>query len=167
MVLDLKSIFRGDKTLLPLDFSLDLSEEELGGSFPFTEPVQVTGKIENRADVVTLSVVCKVVVSKPCDRCGKDASSTHEIDISRVLVREIAGEDNDEFLLVEGEKLDLYELCRSEIILNLPMKHLCSEDCKGACPICGKNLNDGECGCETKWTDPRLEALSKLLEQND
>jgi uncharacterized protein len=45
------------------------------------------------------------------------------------------------------EIIDLTEGIREEIILNLPLKNLCSEDCLGLCPRCGKNLNEGPCGC--------------------
>ncbi|MGB9809870.1 MAG: YceD family protein, partial [Caldanaerobacter sp.] len=50
------------------------------------------------------------------------------------------------------------------VILSLPMKFLCKEDCKGLCPICGTNLNYGSCSCKREDIDPRLEVLSKLLQ---
>ena len=60
--------------------------------------------------------------------------------------------------------IDLDELVMSDLLLTLPMKHLCREDCKGLCAQCGKNLNEGDCGCIKKPVDPRLEALRKLLD---
>ena len=72
-------------------------------------------------------------------------------------------EDEDRFILVEQGQLDVDELVVSDILLSLPMKHLCLPDCKGLCPTCGRNLNEGPCGCK-KPIDPRLEALGKLLE---
>mgnify|MGYP001091754997 FL=1 len=62
--------------------------------------------------------------------------------------------------------LDLEELARTDILLELPTKVLCSEDCKGLCSQCGKNLNEGECSCEKKQIDPRLAILSQLLDQD-
>lgn len=56
------------------------------------------------------------------------------------------------------EIIDLTEGIREDIMLGLPLKNLCSEDCKGLCPKCGKNLNDGPCGC------PETEAPSALSE---
>jgi len=52
----------------------------------------------------------------------------------------------------------------SEVILDLPSKHLCKDDCKGICFKCGKNLNEGECDCETREVDPRLAKLMELLD---
>ena len=64
-------------------------------------------------------------------------------------------------------KLDLDELVYSEVIVSLPMKHLCSEECRGICFKCGKNLNDGDCDCPKKEIDPRLAALADLLKENN
>ena len=72
-------------------------------------------------------------------------------------------EDFDDYIVVEGETLDLDELVYSDIVLLTPPKYVCSEDCKGLCPTCGKNLNEGECACDKQHTDPRLEALRQLL----
>ena len=59
--------------------------------------------------------------------------------------------------------LDLTEVVRQVIFLALPMHPLCRPDCAGLCSQCGKNLNEGPCGCVKPTVDPRLEALSKLL----
>ena len=67
--------------------------------------------------------------------------------------------------LVEGETFDLDEIIREELILNMDMTVLCSEDCKGLCPRCGKNLNEGDCGCDRTEVDPRLAKLTQLLKE--
>ena len=58
--------------------------------------------------------------------------------------------------------LDLDALAEEDVVLNLPSKVLCKEDCKGLCPQCGKNLNDGPCDCKEP-VDPRLAGLLDLL----
>jgi uncharacterized protein len=57
----------------------------------------------------------------------------------------------------------LDEIVTEDVFLNLPAKFLCSDDCKGMCFKCGKDLNSGSCSCE-KDIDPRLEALKQLLD---
>jgi uncharacterized protein len=52
-----------------------------------------------------------------------------------------------------------------QLEMEFPLRFLCKEDCKGLCQRCGKNLNEGECGCETKEFDPRLAPLKALLER--
>ena len=88
----------------------------------------------------------------------------YSMPILHVLVTSLNNEENDELILVENDRLDLKELVLSDLLLNLPMKHLCREDCKGLCPKCGANLNEGECGCNRKPVDPRFAALRDLLD---
>lgn len=164
MVLDLKPIFYSENERIPLSFSLDFSGTEIGGIYPLRQPVQVSGQVESRADIVTLTLRCEVVYSAPCDRCGADADNHYTVPVSRVLVTSLSSdEENDHILAVENMQLDLSELVFSEVILNLPMKHLCKPDCKGVCDRCGQNLNAGTCDCGLPQGDPRLEALKQLL----
>lgn len=94
----------------------------------------------------------------PCDRCLKEVSNRFEITIDRKLnVRE--GEDNtdlDDVSYIREYNLDVDMLVYEEVSVRLPMKTLCSEDCKGICPVCGTNLNLKECGCNRKVPDPRM-----------
>ena len=68
-----------------------------------------------------------------------------------------------DIVLLEAGTVDVGELARTAFILGMDTKTLCSEDCKGLCPRCGANLNEGLCGCKRE-IDPRLAALAKLLE---
>ena len=164
MVLDLRSLFVNDGESLPLDCRFDLSDVEFFGQYPLKSPVAVNGKAYSRSGIVTLSVESDCEYTAPCDRCGRDTVKHYKVPIERVLVGELENGENDEIILLQDFKLDLYELCYTEIVLAMPNKHLCSEDCKGICQSCGKNLNDGPCGCATKTGDPRLAALSKFFE---
>jgi uncharacterized protein len=165
MVLDLRSLFVNDGQSLPLDCRFDMSSVDFYGEKPFKHPIEVKGKAYSRAGIVTLSVVCDCEYTAPCDRCGVTTVKLYKVPIERVLVSELENNENDEIILLEDFKLDLYELCYTEVVLAMPSKHLCSEDCRGICQSCGKNLNDGPCGCATKTGDPRLAALSDLLEK--
>ena len=80
-----------------------------------------------------------------------------------MLATAIERQESDTIITVPDMKLDVDEFVYSEVILDLPSKHLCEPDCKGICPNCGKNLNKGECGCETHEVDPRLAKLMELL----
>lgn len=64
-----------------------------------------------------------------------------------------------------GEAIDLGELLREQFYLSLPMKPLCSDDCKGLCPQCGANWNREPCDCKPAWEDPRLAVLKALLDE--
>ena len=68
---------------------------------------------------------------------------------------------------MENDAFDLGDLARTAFILDMDTKTLCSEDCKGLCPRCGADLNQGPCSCKKKDVDPRLAVLAKLLEKGD
>ncbi|MEE1330938.1 MAG: DUF177 domain-containing protein [Acutalibacteraceae bacterium] len=163
MLIDLKHIFATDNTSLPIEYSLDLSSTEVSGIYPLKKPVTVSGTVSNKASLVVLDAVITYEYDAPCDRCGAETARTHTIRLNKSLAVSIEGEESDSILTVPDMKLDLDELLYSEVIVSLPMKHLCKEDCKGICPKCGKNLNDGKCGCPEKEIDPRLSALAELL----
>jgi uncharacterized protein len=77
--------------------------------------------------------------------------------------REI-GEDDLTTAFYRDQTLDLGELMHEQLELALPMKPLCSNDCKGLCPECGANLNTTTCACAVQWQVPRLAALQGLLD---
>lgn len=66
--------------------------------------------------------------------------------------------------ILDGDVVDLSELVRQLLVLNLPVRSLCRPDCKGICPHCGANLNETQCQCESEQVDPRLAPLRKLLQ---
>lgn len=84
----------------------------------------------------------------PCDRCLKDVTVPVSVSIE---------EDVDVGEM--GAELDTDELLYKEILMKWPMKVLCQEECKGICIVCGKDLNEGECGCDRKAPDPRMMAI--------
>lgn len=163
MIIDLKRIFANDDASMPVDYSLDMSSVEFSGLFPLKEPVKITGSVFSKASIVRLSAKISYTYEAPCDRCGVDAARGYTLDIEKSLAASLEGEESEDIILIPDMKLDLDELIYTEVIVSLPMKHLCREDCKGICAKCGKNLNEGKCGCPEKEIDPRLSALADLL----
>jgi uncharacterized protein len=74
-----------------------------------------------------------------------------------------APEEASAFTIDEQHIIDLTEAIRQYSLMAIPMKALCSEDCAGLCPNCGKNLNEGKCDCPAQDIDPRWSKLTKLL----
>ena len=79
---------------------------------------------------------------------------------------ELSEDSDDDQEYMEGYQLNVETFVYDEILLNWPMKILCRPDCKGVCPVCGKNLNDGECGCDTFVPDPRMAAIQDIFNAN-
>lgn len=163
MIIDLKQVFVNDNFTLPLKYALDLSHIEYMGEYPLKKPVEIAGEIVNKASVVRLEAEISFEFDASCDRCGARTAKMHTLKVSKSLATSIEGEDSDTIVTVPDMKFNLDEFLYAEVITNLPMKHLCSESCKGLCLKCGKNLNEGECGCQRKEIDPRLSALADLL----
>jgi uncharacterized protein len=111
------------------------------------------------------AVIASGTVSAPwlgaCRRCLEEA--TGEV---RAQVREVFEEDHDpeQTYPLRGDQLDLEPLARDAVLLELPLAPLCHEACRGLCPSCGADLNDGDCGCRHQTGEPRWAALDALRE---
>jgi uncharacterized protein len=163
MLLDLKNFFSNGSESRSFDYQTDLSAVKLNGVFPFVSPVAVRGKAVDRDGFAKLDLNVSFDFSIPCDRCAAQIERHYDFAFDHMLVRSLENEDDDRFIEVKNDELDLDELVREDILLELPTKFLCRENCKGLCPVCGKNLNEGPCGCDTHPADPRMEVLKKLL----
>ena len=164
MLLGLSKIIDCPGAELSFSTSVDLSDLCYGVSFPVSEPVKAEGKVRNTAGVLMMTGEITTCIHGTCDRCAADFDREMEIPIDAVLVTELANEENeDEWVFpLEGDSADLEDIVRTTFVLNMDSKLLCSDDCKGLCCRCGKNLNDGPCDCR-KEIDPRLAALKQLL----
>lgn len=164
MFLDLKKIFANEGATLPIEYEMDMSNTDYSGDFPLKQPVKISGLISNRASMVELQLRIDYIFSADCHRCGTFCESSHTLNLLKTLAVSVESEENDTIITVGDMQLDLGELVFSEVYMSLPTKHLCRDACKGICAKCGKNLNDGECGCVKKEIDPRLAKLAELLE---
>ena len=165
MIYALEPLFSSVGASLPIDYEIDMTDVMLNGVQPFTQPVRVCGEIRNRAGVVSVSAAAQFTLELFCDRCASPMQRAFDLPVEHVLVRELHDESNDELICLESAQLDLDALVSDDIFLSLPTKFLCREDCRGLCPVCGQNLNDGPCSCK-KSVDPRLEGLLQLLDNS-
>lgn len=163
MKLDLRGIIDKEGSQLPFRFEMDTSDLEFDTVADFIPPVICEGKLENHAGA--LSAIGKVDASFNCvcARCLKALENSISIPFTAYLDEELQDEESEDYYLIEGDDVDIGEIARDALVLNMPTRFLCSEDCKGLCPKCGKNLNDGPCDCGEDQ-DPRLAALAQLLE---
>ncbi|MBP3415124.1 MAG: DUF177 domain-containing protein [Clostridia bacterium] len=165
MQLDLKQAFQLEGERVPIDAELDFSSLELDGAYPIPEPVKVTGLVENQNMVVVLRYRIRVGYTRACDRCLDMAHEDFDYSFSHILAAEDSGDTSDEIVVIPDFRLDLDELVREDIVLELPTKFLCSSECKGLCQKCGCNLNHTSCDCTLDEPDPRLAALRELLKK--
>ena len=164
MILDLREIFASDGLRQELRFDCDMSGVEIAGGHPFTSPVSVVAVAENKAGIVTLYLDAEFDFATICDRCCEPIERRLSYHFPHKLIEQLSEDVNDEYIETPELMLDLGELCQTDILLELPSKFLCREDCQGLCQKCGRNLNLGDCGCDKRTIDPRLEKLRELLD---
>ena len=168
MRLDIRHIFEIEGETLSFDHSFAFEDVELGGIHPFHKPVHVIGKVENRAGIVSVRYTAEYLFEALCDRCQADVAEAHCEDFEHTLMLETHTDRySDDVIVVPDAVLDLDELVRADILLAVPAKILCREDCKGLCPDCGQNLNEGDCGCQHTTIDPRFTKLLELMSQDE
>ena len=148
MLFELKSVFLNDGEAKELTYQLDVSQIEIDGVFPFKSPVTVTAVAQNRASLVTLTLDCCFDYQRSCDRCGEEKKLAVRQAYTHKLAQTLIDDGNDDYIETPDYKLELDDLVISDVLLNLPSKNLCKEDCKGLCPVCGCNRNEKDCGCE-------------------
>jgi uncharacterized protein len=146
--------------LNPVDDRVSLKSEatvsgklNLAGSELF-----VNGHVEGEAQV-------------ECDRCLKPIDVKVDTDFSLEYITgsdyessQVAelGEEVMAVSVFDGEAIDVDEIVKEQIVLAIPTRRLCSEECKGLCPECGIDLNSGDCNCKAEQVDPRWAALKDL-----
>lgn len=112
---------------------------------------------------------CAFSFAMQCDRCLKDVTTEIELNFEYEVKSpetEMTEEEKEEQSFMKGYQFDADEVINNEILMKWPMKVLCSDDCKGICPVCGNNLNDGDCGCDSFVPDPRLAKIKDIFNAN-
>lgn len=171
MLINLTELFtREGKTN---DYAVELYCREFQipqGICPVSDSKPVTFYIENVGDrTLVLSGEAEFTLMIPCDRCLEPVEVPFQLSIERTLDMNLTDEERianlDEQPYLQGYNLDVDQLVRDELLLNLPMKVLCDEDCKGICNRCGANLNHETCDCDRSSLDPRMSVIQDIFKQ--
>ncbi len=170
MLIDIGPLLRGEVSKIDIDYKL--RADTLGGvSFP--EDANVKGSLTDNAGYMRLCLSADIPYKTECARCLAPVDGVFSLDFERtvtvegVLTEEQIEEGVDEYIIVSSNELDVDEQLREEILLCFPQKILCSDDCPGLCPKCGKPKRDGACGCPEKEIDPRLAVLKNFFVEEE
>jgi len=138
----------------PLRLGDDVEVDFLRGTLRLTHTNE---GILARAELVTQ-------VSLECVRCLEPFSLELSLDLTeRFLPASTLALAEEAFPIEDNNIVDLDEPVRQAILLALPMRPLCTPNCRGLCSQCGQNLNTGQCNCQEEEIDPRLAVLKQLL----
>ncbi len=146
------------------DFEADIDKIDL------TEPLfgkYSTNVVLNKFDdQIILEASTTAGANFICDRCGTEFKRTVKSKYKMIyLLRSIEGaeeEINIAYLPPDTNIIDISKEVRDYMVLSIPMKRLCKEDCKGLCVKCGTDLNETQCDCNDNEIDDRWKALMEL-----
>lgn len=148
----------------------ELFKKGLEGDFHFDSPVKGSFHISKSRDVVFLDFDISGTLKMSCSRCLVEFECALE-DSNRLTLFPCAEESEGETALDEeaierafyhDERLDLDEILKEQVALLIPFNPLCRDDCKGLCPECGQDLNNGDCNCSERGTNERFEILKNF-----
>jgi uncharacterized protein len=157
------------------DEGIDVEREETVESDTIISPIKARLKIMKIGNEVIVKGQVVADIKLQCSRCIMDYEQKLSVPVDVVYhpIDELKGDERHEIMSGEldmdfysEDEMDLMTLMKEQIFLNIPMKPLCTDLCKGICHTCGKNLNDGECSCPQKETDSRFDILKKILDKD-
>lgn len=148
--------FEGEQAISLKEFNLGTQKTE--------HMAKVRGKVTKGGMMYTVSAEVDVTIHMTCDRCMKEyAYPIHTTLYSAFSSGEITPDESEDVKPVIKSSIDLSDNILEAIAMEIPLKSLCQEDCKGVCPKCGANLNKGTCKCAQSDIDPRLEQLQNIF----
>lgn len=157
------------------EFNFQISPEEMDLFLPeveFPEAVETRVKVTGSEKQHLLDTSVRTKAQCKCSRCLEPVVLPLRAEFKLLLescgsfakASETASEAEDLVLVADSDSsFDITERVREAIILSLPLKPLCRENCKGLCPHCGANLNLTTCQCEERKPDPRWNRLKELM----
>lgn len=169
MTIDVSAILKELGGKIAVDGYVELGNTDfLGETYSFTEPLRVLGDISNNGKSLILRAKCTGSIKTRCARCMKEITVPIEFTLDENLVQGNDGNTYDEDVIVfDGTQIDIDDVTADGFLMNVDGKYLCREDCKGLCFTCGKDLNEGDCGCDNDTIDPRWEGLIDIMKNNE
>jgi uncharacterized protein len=153
---------------------IEVDLNEIIESEKIVSPIKAHLRIEKIDSEIVIKGEMMADVKLQCSRCLKDFHNmlTVPVDVVYHPIEELKGAEKYEIKggeldmdFYSGEEMDLLALLNEQVLLNLPMKPLCDDSCKGICLTCGTDLNAGMCNCIEKDIDPRLKGLKELKDK--
>ncbi len=157
MLIDVKYLAEGKSE--PVSFSENITVNN--GSQDVNALVDVDGAVSRANGNYIVAARLHVVLNLNCDLCLSAFETQLDFDINEVYSQ--TPDSEKEFWELSDKTIDLKPAVIAAVVMNMPMKNVCSEDCKGLCPKCGHNLNEGDCGCDRGYVNPQFEKLLTLF----
>ncbi|MCT4612133.1 MAG: DUF177 domain-containing protein [Clostridia bacterium] len=163
MILDISKILLTKGEEVPFYFEEELCFDNFNGQreLCFNKPAKFSGTIENVSGILYMSGKLEASVDLKCDRCGQNIENEYMFLVEEAFSSTEAVDD-EEIRHIKGKQVDLSPILREAMLMQLPTKILCDNDCKGLCDCCGANLNNESCECNTEKINPAFASLKNL-----
>ena len=171
LVLDLRDMRgseeRVERTYPAADFAAGRSDE-----YAVAGGVALDLRVRKAGEKCRISGSVRTVLSLSCCRCLERFEMPGDLTVDLLYLPDTENRGGEETEIAEEDlsiafyrdnQIDLRQMVHEQCQLALPMKPLCRDACRGLCPLCGANRNEGSCDCDTTWRDPRFAALETLI----
>ena len=171
MQINLTELFTRDGKELDVTAELDMAVFHApDGDYELADAQPVKLHFVNTGDrILAVEGSAQLALMIPCSRCLEPVRVPFSLDLARTFDMKLSSRERAEALeeqpYLQGYTLDVDQLVCDELYLNLPMKILCKEDCKGICNRCGANLNKTACDCDRSSLDPRMSVIQDIFNQ--
>lgn len=165
MLYDVSQVLKAFGETLEISGTVDVENSAPCGAEPVFEALSFCGTVTNIGGVLQLKAEATGTYKVLCSRCAKEIKVNFNQSFTEILINSETAttEDKDDAVIFEGHFVDISEIVLANALLSLPSTFLCKENCKGLCPKCGADLNEGTCSCADDETDPRWEALKNFV----
>lgn len=174
MIIQIKDFLSSPEQLMKIEGELDNQKSKYSTeNLDLIWPIRYSGNIFKLDNDLLLDLCINYQYNTQCDRCLKPMVEEVKDIIKGYFTRDLMEKEDEatiEYFQLDEDGIFLDDLIISQVITSKPLKSLCSEDCKGLCHNCGKDLNEGPCNCEIAEevdVDPRFEKLLNLFNDEE
>ncbi|TCS79229.1 YceD family protein [Tepidibacillus fermentans] len=156
---------------LRFDYEENLSHlvKEIG-DLKGISPVKVTGIAYETGGFYRIKGHIQCETTLQCSRCLTIFDYPIDLDFTELFIPEgmetKIDQENENIHHLTSDEIDVTSIVEEVVLLEIPYVPICNKECKGLCPVCGSNLNEQQCNCDTSRIDPRLADLTKWFDSN-
>lgn len=161
MKLDISELLKKkiDELVFDLSFEMDHLDRD-DYRIILKSPLKLKGKVVCNSDIASATGNFSVLIEVQCTRCLEVFEHFLDVDFEESFSKSM---DNDELYPINEGFLIFDDMIMDNLILSMPVRLLCNDECKGLCHNCGVNLNKVDCDCEKETVNPKFAALKDLL----
>ena len=166
MFIDISDILKENG--LSKEVKLQISAADCGIQDPecdFTEPLSVAVEFTNINGLIRVKGNICAAYDACCARCLEPIQRTIEKNIDEEVLNARTAIAEEDAYQYTGKEVDLGCIVHDAVLLNMPIRHLCAEDCKALCPRCGRNLNQGDCFCKAEDSSSPFDVLEGFVSE--